>query len=270
MKEATWTIATLVFLGTMTSGSLGQEPPPGQRKAGDKKTLSLPGGVKMEFAWCPPRTFLMGSPEGEKNRNKDETQHEVHLTKGFWLGVHEVTQAQWKAVMGNNLSEFRGDDLPVDQVSWEDAQKFCAELKEKTGLEVRLPTEAEWEYACRAGRKAAYGFGEDARDLGDYAWFIDNSNGQTQPVGKKKPNRWGIFDMHGNVWEWCSDWYEDYPREKATDPTGPPRGSDRVIRGGSWLNFAGRCRVAYRSRGAPGDRCDYLGFRLAAGPSGVK
>ncbi|MFM7929249.1 MAG: formylglycine-generating enzyme family protein, partial [Pirellula sp.] len=181
------------------------------------------------------------------------------ISKDYYLGVHEVTQAQYEKVMGANPSYFRGDiqgsrsNHPVEQVSWEDAVEFCKKLSDlheekAAGRVYRLPTEAEWEYACRAGSKTAYSFGESPKSLGDYAWFGSNSNNQTHPVGEKKANAWGLYDMHGNVWEWCRDRYGDYPKGAVSDPTGPKKGSSRVSRGGSWYYEAAGCRSAYRRR----------------------
>jgi len=163
---------------------------------------------------------------------------------------------------------------PVDQVSWEDAVEFCKKLSElpeekKAGRVYRLPTEAEWEYACRAGSKAAYSFGANSKTLGDYAWFGENSGNQTHPVGEKKANAWGLYDMHGNVWEWCSDWYGVYPKGSVSDPSGPSEGSIRVDRGGSWAYGAANCRSAYRGWGAPSYRIGNDGFRVALSSSGI-
>ncbi len=220
----------------------------------------------MKFVLIPAGEFLMGSPESEEYREDDEQQHRVRITKPFYLGVHEVTQEQYQRVMGENPSEFKGANLPVEQVSWEDAVEFCRKLSEKEGKTYRLPTEAEWEYACRAGSAARYCFGDDESQLGQYAWYDANSDVATHPVGGKLPNDWGLHDMHGNVWEWCQDWYGDYPSEDVTDPTGPKEGSDRVFRGGSWLRDAVLCRSAYRGKGKPTLRYDVLGFRVSLVP----
>ena len=190
--------------------------------------------------------------------------HTVRLTQAFYLGKYEVTQGQWQAVMGKNPSQFTGDaNRPVEQVSWDDVQEFIRRLNAREGgAQYRLPTEAEWEYAARAGSTTAYSFGNDARQLGEYAWYRDNAGGKTHPVGQKKPNAWGLHDMYGNVWEWVQDWYADYAAGSAVNPAGPSSGSGRVIRGGSWGAGAGYCRSAYRGRDAPGDRDGDLGFRL--------
>ncbi|MBQ7188204.1 MAG: formylglycine-generating enzyme family protein [Kiritimatiellae bacterium] len=235
------------------------------RQAGEVKTLTLPGGAEMRFRWCPAGTFTMGSPESEDGRDGDETQHQVTLTRGFWLGETPVTQKQWKSVMGDNPSVFKGANLPVEEVSWNDCQEFIQKVNAALNCGARLPTEAEWEYACRAGTSGAYG---GTGELDEMGWYDKNSGDKTHPVGQKKPNAWGLYDMHGNVWEWCSDWYGDYPSGSVTDPTGPSSGSSRVLRGGSWGCNARDCRSASRGRDYPGFRDYYGGFRLlcSAGP----
>ena len=244
-----------------------KEPPPPpkkERQPGEIMSVALPGNIAMRFAWCPPGTFLMGSPENEPNRSGDETQHRVTLTKGFWLGVTPVTQAQWQAVMGGNPSNWKGTNLPVERVSWDDCQEFRQKLSSVAGNTFRLPTEAEREYAYRAGTQTVYYFGADAGPLSEYAWFDGNSGNQTRDVGQKKPNAWGLYDMAGNVWEWCNDWYgKDYGRSDSTDPQGLEQGSDRVNRGGGWVSDPLRCRAAERNGDAPSSRGFDLGFRLA-------
>ncbi|MCY2926365.1 MAG: formylglycine-generating enzyme family protein, partial [Planctomycetota bacterium] len=199
-------------------------------------TLDLGNKVTMKLVLIPAGKFMMGSPETEKDRQPDEgPQHEVTISKPFYMGVYEVTQAQYEAVMGTNPSAFKGSENPVEQVSWDDAVEFCKALSAKTGKAVRLPTEPQWEYACRAGTKTRFGFGDDDTDLRDYAWFSGHSLSKTHPVGEQEPNAWGLYDMHGNVWEWCSDYYADsYANAKTTDPQGPGSGTDRVLRGGGW------------------------------------
>ncbi len=220
--------------------------------------------IGMELVWCPPGTFWMGSPEDEAGHYEDETLHQVTLTRGFWIGRHPVTQSQWEEVMGGNPSYFEesGSDAPVERVSWDDAQVFCRALSQRDGREYRLPTEAEWEYACRAGSTGAWCFGDDEEKLGDYAWNDENIEEQTHPVGQKKPNAWGIHDMHGNVWEWCQDWDGAYPEGPTTDPVGPEVGSRRVSRGG-WFIDAVYCRSATRNGFYPGLRINFMGFRVA-------
>jgi len=251
-------------------------------------------GIRLKF--LPAGTFTMGQAGGDT----DETPHEVTLTKPFYMGVYEVTNAQWKRVMGSEPSNWKDDDRPVEQVSWDDANEFCRRLsalpeEKRAGRVYRLPTEAEWEYACRAGTTTKWSFGDDESRLGDYAWFGNNSgkaivdavrwweesqdtyadrllgNGcENHRVGQKQPNAWGLFDMHGNVWEWCSDWYGDYAKGVVTDPQGPSGGSSRVFRGGCWDSSAGGCRSANRARFVPSRRDDRLGFRLALSPSGAE
>ncbi|MBN2688225.1 MAG: formylglycine-generating enzyme family protein [Deltaproteobacteria bacterium] len=220
----------------------------------------------MKFVLIPNGTFMMGSPSNESGRDNDETQHRVTISKPYYLQTTEVTQGQWKAVMGSNPLHFRkGDDYPVEEVSWNDVQEFITKLNRKENTnKYRLPTEAEWEYACRAGNTARFSFGDDDSDLGRYAWYFSNSSGETHQVAQKEPNAWGLYDMHGNVWEWCQDWYGDYPSGHVTDQSGPSSGSDRVLRGGSWCNLAGLVRSAFRLRRNPGFRYSYgLGFRFA-------
>ena len=243
-------------------------------------TITNSIGVKLVL--IPKGTFMMGSPESEEGHQRNnETQHEVTISKDFYLGVHEVTQAQYEKVMGKNPSHFQGAkvrnenaDLPVEQVSWDDAVEFCKKLSElpdekKSGRVYRLPTEAEWEYACRAGSKTAYSFDDEEGLLPEYGWFSRNSSRRTHTVGLLEPNAWGLHDMHGNVWEWCSDWYEEYPKGAVSDPTGPKEGSFRVYRGGSWSYVAAYCRSSSRSRDAPDFRFHDLGFRLALSSSGI-
>ncbi len=233
--------------------------------SGDRFTNSL----GMEFVAIPAGSFMMGSPSSEKGRYDNEKQHKVRLTRGLYIQTTEVTQGQWKAVMGNNPSGFKGcgDNCPVEQVSWDDAREFIRKLNRQEGTDkYRLPTEVEWEYAARAGSHSAYSFGNNQGQLSDYAWYLYNSGVKTHAVGQKKPNGWGLYDMHGNVWEWCQDWYGDYPSGSVTDPRGPSSGSNRVIRGGSWGNNARSGRSANRNRSDPGDWNSGLGFRLARTP----
>lgn len=229
-------------------------------------TIKLPGNVEMKFRKIPAGKFTMGSPENEKEWSDNERpQHLVTITRPFYLGMYEVTQAQWKVVMGNNPSKFRGcgDDCPGERVSWGDVQEFINKLNQIEGLnKYRLPTEAEWEYACRAGSNTRFGFGDDEAVLGQYAWY-DRIEESTHPVGQKRPNAWGLYDMHGNVMEWCQDWYGDYPSASETDPIGPSSGGYRVIRGGSWKSLPGITRSAFRRGALPASRGSRLGFRLA-------
>ena len=218
------------------------------------------------MVWIKPGTFEMGSPSSEEGRDDDERQHRVTLTKGFWMGKYEVTQAQWQAVMGSDPSRFKGSNLPVEQVSWNDCQEFIRKLNAKGQGTFRLPTEAEWEYACRAGSRTRFCFGDSDSDLGEYGWYGSNWGGTTHSGGQKRPNAWGLYDIHGNVWEWCQDWYGDYPSGNVTDPRGPGTGTYRVVRGGGWYYAPARCRSALRSGNAPGNRRGRLGFRVVRTP----
>ena len=242
----------------------------------------ITNSIGMKLVLIPKGTFMMGSPIEEEGAENNEKQHQVTIGKDYYLGVTEVTQGQYEKVMGTNPSYFqtrviRKSDssmYPVEQVSWEDAVEFCKKLSElpeekKAGRVYRLPTEAEWEYACRAGSKTAYSFGADSKTLGDYAWFGGNSGQQTHPVGEKKANAWGLYDMHGNVWEWCSDWYGVYPMGSVSDPSGPSEGSVRVYRGGCWSGGAAFCRSAVRLWFVPSNRIDDYGFRVALSSSGI-
>jgi formylglycine-generating enzyme required for sulfatase activity len=195
-------------------------------------TLDPRSDTKMEFVLIPAGTFTMGV---EESRPDEKPVTKVTLTKPFYFGKYEVTQAQWQAVMGSNPSYYKGTNLPVEQVSWNAAQGFLTNLNERvSGYHFRLPSEAEWEYACRAGSTTQYSFGDGDTALPEYGWFTGNGERKTHPVGEKKPNAWGLYDMHGNVWEWCQDWYAPYPGGEVTDPTGPATGATIVMRGGSW------------------------------------
>jgi len=251
-------------------------------KAGERLVLKIEG-VEYAFRWCPVGTFTMGSPSDELGRFERETQHRVTLSRGFWMLETEVAQEMWESVMGNNPSNFKGAKLPVEYVSWDDCQKFIEQLNSHlagtpgapAGYKFSLPTEAQWEYACRAGTTTALNSGKDLTDegfacanldeLGWYGWFDrrDEKEMTTHAVGQKKPNAWGLYDMHGNVWEWCSDWYGDYPSGVVTDPTGTNKASIRVLRGGCWCDHAGFCRSAIRNGHAPSARYFFYGVRLS-------
>jgi formylglycine-generating enzyme required for sulfatase activity/tRNA A-37 threonylcarbamoyl transferase component Bud32 len=245
----------------------------------------LAPGVRMKFVLVPAGSFFMGSPAGEQDRFPDEVQHEVVIDRPFYLGKYEVAQAQYEAVLGpdRNPSYLKGADLPVESVSWTEATEYADALtkKRRDGLVYRLPTEAEWEYACRGGRPPSQPFGtsngtslssDQANFVGDLPYggaVKGKSVGRSTPVGSYPANALGLHDMHGNVWEWCADWYGPYPAGKATDPAGPADGSSRVNRGGGWSSSARFCRAAGRSMNVPGYRNDGLGFRLARSvPSG--
>jgi formylglycine-generating enzyme required for sulfatase activity len=220
----------------------------------------------MQFVLIPAGTFMMGSPLDEEGRYDREKQHQVTISRPLYLQTTPVTQGQWERVMGDNPSRFKecGKDCPVEQVSWDDIQEFMKKLNqmEKTD-KYRLPTEAEWEYACRAGSKGRWCFGDDGAKLGEYAWYAANSGKKTHPVGQKKPNSWGLYDIHGNVFEWVQDWYGEYPAGPVTDPKGPPSGKKRVLRGGSWIYFAKDTRSALRDLDNPDFRMELIGFRIA-------
>ena len=230
----------------------------------------ITNGIDMKLELIPVGEFMMGSPDSDEAADDDEKpQHLVRITKPFYLGVYPVTQEQYEKVMGKNPSQFKDPASPVESVSWDDAVEFCKKLSAKEGKTYRLPTEAEWEYACRAGTTTSYSFGDDEASLGEYAWFRGNAESKTHPVGQKKPNAWGLFDMHGNVWEWCQDRYGEYSSDAVTDPVTEQPGDDRatlwVRRGGSWYNSAWHCRSAIRLRHAPDYRLFLLGFRVARG-----
>jgi formylglycine-generating enzyme required for sulfatase activity len=218
--------------------------------------------IGMDFVLLPAGEFLMGADNGDPD---EKPAHKVILSRPFYLGKYEVTQAQWMEVMGDNPSHFKGDpNRPVEKVSWTRVQEFIRRLNAKEGHELyRLPTEAEWEYAARAGSTTKYSSGEDDAQLPQYAWYSPHDKGTTHPVGQLKPNAWGLYDMHGNVWEWVYDWRGPYSTETVTDPAGPATGNARGYRGGGWGYGAARCRSAKRSYDAPGYIYGTHGFRLA-------
>ncbi|MBT3310970.1 MAG: formylglycine-generating enzyme family protein [Desulfobacterales bacterium] len=257
------------------------------------RSKSIKNSIGMEFVYINPGTFIMGSPPGEYGRFPNEVQHKVTITKGFYIQTTEVTQRQWKSVMGSNPSYFIncGDDCPVEQVSWEDVQEFIKKLNHMEGENrYRLPTEAEWEYSCRAGSTTVIYSGERSiigrnndPPLDQIAWYGGNScvnysggydctnwpgrqyscpNCGTNKVAQKEPNAWGLYDMMGNVWEWCQDWEGDYPEGSVTDPQGPADGLFRTERGGCWLYIARYCRSAQRFEDTPDIRDNTIGFRL--------
>ena len=240
----------------------------------------ITNSIGMRLVLIPNGTFIMGSPEREDGRKENETQqHEVTISKDYYLGVYEVTQAQYEKVIGKNPSHFQGAivdnenaDLPVENVSWDDAVEFCKKLSDlptekQAGRVYRLPTEAEWECACRAGSKTAYSFDDEAGLLPEYGWCSRNSSNRTHTVGLLEPNAWGLYDMHGNVWEWCSDWYGEYPKGAVSDPTGPREGYIHVFRGGSWDLHAAYSQSQLRRGDIPSRRIKNVGFRLALSPS---
>ncbi|MFZ2901020.1 MAG: SUMF1/EgtB/PvdO family nonheme iron enzyme [Saprospiraceae bacterium] len=243
-----------------------ETPPPPVVKPATEPDPSIVAPDKMVFV--QGGTFWMGctDEQGSDCVIDEMPKHQVTL-KGFWIGKYEVTQAEWRAVMGENPSDNEGcDQCPVENVSWNDVQKFIKELNRQTGKNYRLPTEAEWEYAARGGQKSAKTKYAGSNTIGDVAWYDGNAGSKTHPVGQKKPNELGLYDMSGNVWEWCSDWYGDYPSDAQTNPTGPVRGSYRVGRGGGWDGSPRYCRVADRNDWGPGYRDSGLGFRLVLPP----
>ncbi|MDR1243336.1 MAG: formylglycine-generating enzyme family protein [Deltaproteobacteria bacterium] len=254
----------LLFWITVIAAASG---PPGIACAAQKNYTD---NIGMEFVLIPAGSFTMGADKNSGDAfDREKPQHRVTISKPFYLGKYEVTQAQWAAVMGSSPSYFKGRNNPVEQVSWNDAQEFIKRLNRREGHNrYRLPTEAEWEYAARAGSSGAYSFGNDAGQLGRYAWYGNRTSGSTHPVGRKPPNAWGLYDMHGNVWEWVQDWYGEryYSNSRGTDPGGPSSGANRVARGGSWFNPAEYCRSAFRGSRPPGIRGDSVGFRLALTP----
>lgn len=229
----------------------------------DQKTIT--NSIGMEFVQIPAGEFNMGSPSNEAGRYDDEGPvHQVKISNAFFMGKYEVTQKQWREVMGTNPSYFKGDNLPVEQVSWNDAQDFINKLNEKEGgNKYRLPTEAEWEYAVRAGTTTRFSFGDYESILGDYAWYDSKSGSKTHDVGQKKPNPWGLYDMHGNVWEWVQDIYHNSYSGAPTDGSAwEGDGSSRVVRGGYWYDLTRCCRSASRYASDPGVRVYILSFRL--------
>jgi formylglycine-generating enzyme required for sulfatase activity len=237
------------------------------REDGQGVTIRLTGDVGMELRPIPGGSFTMGSPEDEEGRRGDETQHEVTLSR-YCMGVYPVTQDQWKAVFSENPSHFEGDRKPVERVNWHEADHFCRVVSRAVGRHLRLPTEAEWEYACRAGTSTRFWSGDTEEDLARVAWYDGNSEEHTRDVGGKAVNAWGLHDVHGNVWEWCADWYaaDYYGQGPAKDPRGPEEGQSRVLRGGSWSNYPLGCRSAYRYCSGPDDRLGNIGVRVVLLP----
>ena len=254
MKRILGIVMVLGFVSALTV--MAQDVKPGKIEVVD-----LGKDVKLEMVLVSAGKFMMGAPASEKFRFDDETQHEVTLTKPYYMGKYEVTQEQWESLMGNNPSETKGAKLPVTNVSWGLCQAFITKLNAKTSGGFRLPTESEWEYACRAGTSTAYSFG-DATTPKD-ANYKDSKIGKPVAVGSYKPNAFGLYDMHGNVWEWCEDWKVDYPKEAVIDPKGPATGETRAYRGGSFFFTVPYARSSTRFYYTPSFQFNYVGFRVA-------
>ncbi len=266
-----WTMApyekkapeTLKSTPTPTPAVVATTAIPAVAPTSDQKNIT--NSIGMEFVLIPVGEFDMGSPSNEAGRwNAEGPVHRVKISNAFYMGKYEVTQKQWRDVMGTNPSNFKGDNLPVEYVSWNEVQEFIKKLNEKEGAnKYRLPSEAEWEYAARAGTTTRYSFGDDESKLSDYAWYTDNSGSKTHEVGTKKPNPWGLYDVHGNVWEWVQDkWYGNYNGAPTDGSVWEGDGSVRVVRGGGWDGGAGDCRSANRNGNDPASRSNYVGFRL--------
>jgi formylglycine-generating enzyme required for sulfatase activity len=267
----------LVVLSGVVCLGCGKTNPPAGGASGEKASTGgsantgsvdrqpgkvLTNSIGMKLAYIQPGEFQMGS----NDQDNEKPIHTVTITKGYFMGIYEVTQEQYQKVMGINPSAFKGSNLPVENVSWNDAVDFCKKLSQKEGKTYRLPTEAEWEYTCRAGTTTKFSFGDDESQLGDYAWYQQNSGYKTHPVGEKKPNAWGLYDMQGNVWEWCLDWYAKnwYSKGPAENPLNERYGDKwgRVLRGGSWFFISSFCRVSFRGYYGPYGRSHFFGFRV--------
>jgi formylglycine-generating enzyme required for sulfatase activity len=253
MKNISGIVLMFILMGLLSA--IAQEIKPVKTDVVD-----LGKGIKLEMALIPAGKFMMGSPETEKNRADDETQHEVTITKPFYIGKYEVTQEQWKAVMGINPSEIKGAKLPLTNVSWAMCQDFIKKLNDKTNGGYRLPTEAEWEYACRGETTTAYFFGNEITPKD--ANFGGSNLGKAVPVASKKANAYGLHDTHGNIWEWCEDWYGAYVEGKVTDPKGVEMGTHRLVRGGSFYDAESDARSSNRYSVSPVIRNGYIGLRL--------
>ena len=243
----------------------GDAPEPDSTYGNATITLDLGNGITLELVKILSGSFYMGSESTEKGRtNREGPMRRVQITKDFYMGKYEVTQDQYMAVMGMNPSHSSGRNLPVESVSWNDVMAFCKRLTAETGRSCRLPSEAEWEYACRAGTETRFYWGDDTSysQISDYAWYVSNSGGRMHSVGQKKPNKWGLYDMSGNVHEWCADRFGWYKDATMVDPKGPSSGADRVFRGGSWSSTEDS-RSAYRHVHSPDSRSYNMGFRVA-------
>ena len=258
-KEAMATQQSTVTQPTVAQQPVMQTPVTNS----DNITIPVKDGISIDMVRVEAGTFTMGAtPEMVNSYGYEKPAHQVTLTNDYYISKYEVIQALWQAVMGNNPSYFKGDNLPVENVSWKDCKKFISKLNRITGKKFRLPTEAEWEYAARGGKKSRGYQYSGSNNFADVAWYEDNSGSGTHAVGSKQANELGIYDMSGNVWEWCQDWEGSYSSSSQTNPTGANSGSDRVRRGGSWCHEAWFCRSSYRYYDAPGHRSLNLGLRL--------
>ena len=263
-----WRQITVLAWLAMVPGGCAQsvDAPTAMIQVGTPRTLPLGHGVELELVWIPAGKFLIGSPFGEDGRFINEgRRHQVTLTQGFWMGKFPVTQQQWQQLMGDNPSHVKAATLPVDQVNWDDCQKFTDKLSQLLAplhITAALPTEAQWEYACRAGSQTRFWSGQDNADLTRVAWCAPNSGDKPHAVGQKPANAWGLYDMHGNVWQWCQDGLGPYDRDAVTDPVGPAEAAERVLRGGSWSSEPDVCRAAYRFSYPPDYRLMTVGLRV--------
>ena len=256
--------ATATQQSTVAQPAVAQQPIV-QPTVTNSNNISIPvkDGISIDMVRVEAGTFTMGAtPEMENPLDDEKPAHQVTLTNDYYIGKYEVTQALWKAVMGNNPSYSKGNNLPVERVSWDNCQKFISKLNRITGKTFRLPTEAEWEYAARGGNKSRGYQCSGSSNLSDVAWYEDNSGNKTHNVGSKQANELGIYDMSGNVHEWCQDWYDKYSNSSKVNPTGANSGSYRVSRGGGWAGYAWDCRSSYRNYCSPGSRYNHLGLRL--------
>lgn len=247
-------------------GLIGLIGPIGLRAQDSVASVRVAEGVEVKMVWVEGGTFTMGSnvtPKGVKlTYALARPEHRVTVD-GYWIGAHEVTQALWTAVMGDNPSKFRGDSLPVECVSWLEAQQFVMRLSQMTGKHFRLPSEAEWEYAARGGREKGFPYaGCERSQLDNYCWYCVNSDGCTHPVGRLNPNALGLYDMSGNVAEWCQDWVEAYSEEEQTNPRGPKTGENRVLRGGHYNSTSAACTVYDRGWYLPSGKYELYGLRV--------
>jgi len=259
LRDSGIVIVVVVVLWKVATGD-GNHGRPESGPIQVRKVAVMTNSIGMKLARIPAGEFMMGSG----SYSQETTVHTVTLSADFWIGQNEVTQDEYRRVMGTSPAAFQGNERPVEGVSWEDASEFCRRLGAQERETYRLPTEAEWEYVCRAGSRSAFCYGDDDTRLGEFAWYDASAGPKTHPVGSRKPNDWGIYDMHGNVWEWCQDWYgEDfYSTGPSTDPKGPSTGEYRVLRGGCWYNRPVFCRSARRDFNRPDYRDDGIGFRV--------